>query len=152
MRMVSSSGKSTGKRRAICSGLQALPIADPVAARVGGLSRPPSGREQPRRPEPQRRLSVVPPQRFATPRSAQASSALGDEQRVQRAIALLSRDTLSRRFGWRRCAATLVRASRPLAQAGAQPPAWTGPAREGVRSPRAPQTRDTGRKAAWLMV
>src|SRR3990170_565178 len=40
----------------------------------------------------------------------------------------------------------------PLARAGGRPPVWSSPAREGARSPPAPQTRDTGRRAAALII
>ena len=49
MRIVLSSGKSIGKRRAICSGLQALPIADPFADHAGGLSTERRDQERERR-------------------------------------------------------------------------------------------------------
>jgi hypothetical protein len=77
---------------------------------------------------------------------------LGGEQIDRHAIALSSRDTPSRRFGLQRCAATPARSLKLLVRAGAQPPAWSGLALEEVRSPHAPQMRDTGRTAAWLMV
>ena len=105
-------------------------------------------REQEPRSEPQRRQPTVPRHRFLTPHCAQASPALGGEQRARRAIALSSHDTRGRRFGWRRCAAALWRLSMPLARAGERPPAWSSPEREGARSPPAPQTRDTDHRAA----
>ena len=114
--------------------------------RLSVIQRP--GREQEPRSEPQRRQPTVPRHRFLTPRCAQASPALGGEQRARRAIALSSHDTRGRRFGWRRCAAALWRLSMPLARAGERPPAWSSPEREGARSPPAPQTRDTDHRAA----
>jgi hypothetical protein len=81
----------------------------------------------------------------------QASPALGDERLARRAIALLSRDTPGRHFGWQRCGAAPGKSSTPPARAGERCPAWSGPAREGARSPPARQTRDSGRRAASLM-
>jgi hypothetical protein len=76
---------------------------------------------------------------------------LGGEQIDRHAIALSSRDTPSRRFGLQRCAATPAKSLKLFVRAGAQPPAWSSPALEEVRSPPAPQMRDTGRTAASLM-
>src|SRR3984957_1623639 len=129
-------------------GSRRLPIAGPSVVRADGFSRTRPGREQEPRSEPQRRQPTVPRHRFLTPRCAQASPALGGEQRARRAIALSSHDTRGRRFGWRRCAAALWRLSMPLARAGERPPAWSSPEREGARSPPAPQTRDTDHRAA----
>src|SRR5262249_29213802 len=77
--------------------------------------------------------------------------ALGGEQTDRHAIALSSRDTPSRRFGLQRCAATPAKSLKLFVRAGAQPPAWSSSALEEVRSPPAPQMRDTGRTAASLM-
>src|SRR5262249_51794755 len=82
---------------------------------------------------------------------AQASPALGGEQTDRHAIALSSRDTPSRRFGLQRCAATPAKSLKLFVRAGAQPPAWSSFAPEEVRSPPAPQMRDTGRTAASRM-
>src|SRR5207302_7463804 len=51
-----------------------------------------------------------------------------------------------------RCAATPARSLKLFVRAGAQPPAWSSLALEEMRSPPAPQMRDTGRTAASLMV
>jgi len=77
---------------------------------------------------------------------------LGGEQLARRAIAPSSRDIPGRRFGWRRWGVAPGRSLALPALAGAQPPAWSSPAREAARSPPAPQTRDTGPRAASLMV
>ena len=130
MRMVASSAKSTGRRRAICSGLQAFAHRRSFVVRADGFARTRPGRDQEPRSEPQRRQPTVPRHRFLTPRCAQASPALGGEQRARRAIALSSHDTRGRRFGWRRCAAALWRLSMPLARAGERPAAWSSPERE----------------------
>jgi hypothetical protein len=86
------------------------------------------------------------------PRCAQASPAWGDERHARRAIAPLSRDTPGHRLAWQRSAATLGRSSMPPARAGERPPASRCPARGGARSLPAPQTRDSGRRVASLIV
>src|SRR6476620_331927 len=80
-----------------------------------------------------------------------ATHAVTGEQIAQHATALSSLDTPGRRFVSRRCAATPARALKLRVRAGAQPPAWSSLALEEVRSPLAPQMRDTGRTAASLM-
>ena len=100
------------------------------------------GRERERRSEPQRGLPVVPAHRPARPHSAQASPALVDGPIARRAIAPSSRDTPSRRCGWRRCAATPGRSLTPRARSDAPPPAWYSLVPAGARSPRVQQTRD----------
>src|SRR5215469_6875393 len=132
-------------------GSRRLPSVDTAAVHAGGLSSAQPGREQEPHSERRRTLPIVPPHRFAMPRCAQASPALGGEQIDRHAIALSSRDTPSRRFGLQRCAATPAKSLKLFVRAGAQPPAWSSPALEEVRSPPAPQMRDTGRTAASLM-
>jgi hypothetical protein len=65
----------------------------------------------------------------------------GGEQIARHAIALSSRDTPGRRFGSQRCAAIRARSLKLFVRAGAQPPVWSSPALEEVRSPPAPQMR-----------
>ena len=74
-----------------------------------------------------------------------ASRSIGMPLRCRRAI------TPSRRFGLQRCAATPAKSLKLFVRAGAQPLSWSSPALEEVRSPPAPQMRDTGRTAASLM-
>jgi len=53
-----------------------------------------------------------------------------------------TRDTPSRRCGWRRCAATPGRSLTPLARSDAPPPVCYSLVPAGARSPRVQQTRD----------
>ena len=88
-----------------------LPWSVPTA-----FSRTRPGREQEPRSEPQRRQPTVPRHRFLAPRCAQASPALGGEQRARRAITLSSHDARGRRFALaalRRSSLEIVDATRP---------------------------------------
>ena len=148
MRMVMSSGKSTGRRRAICSGLQARATGDPAAVHVVALSNIRTGQEQERRSEPRPAPPADPEHRPARPRSAQALPALADGLIARRAIALSTRDTPNRHYGWRRCAATPGRSLTPPVRSDAPPPVQCSLAPAKAQSPHVRQTKDIFQNAA----
>ncbi len=127
-----------------------VPTASPAGGHVDGLSSTRSDREREHRSERRRRQPVVLPHTPAMSRFAPALPVWDGEWLARHAIALSLHDIPNCRFGWQRCAATPGRSSMLPAQVDERPPAWSNLARAGARSPLAPQTRDTGRRAASL--
>src|SRR3954462_983752 len=84
----------------------------------------------------------------AAPRWPPVSLASGGGRPVRRAIARLSPGSPGHRRAWRHCVAAPARSSRPPAPVGGPPPVSPDPARDIARSPPAPQTTDTARRAA----
>ena len=150
-RMLSSSGKSSRSRRAICSGLQARahrrscrgPARRPFQATLGPAIFLPSGVEI----RPASRSCNTP----AASRSWPASPASDDAPRGRRATARSSPDTRSRRCAWPRCAAARARAWRVRARGGARSRAHRDPGRAAARSPHAQRRTGTAPTAASPM-
>ena len=148
MRMVASSAKSTGRRRAICSGLQAFAHRRSFRGPCRRLFQDTTGPGTGARSEPQRRQTTVPRHRFLTPRCAQASPRFG------------------RRAARSAChCAVVARYARPPLRVGVAPqlsgdcrchsPEPASDLLHGVALnakerdlPPAPQTRDTDHRAA----
>src|SRR3954470_15291689 len=84
----------------------------------------------------------------AAPRWSPVSLASGGERPVRHATARSSPGSPGHRRASRRCGAAPARSSRPPAPAGGPPPVSPGPARDIARSPLAPRTTDTARRAA----
>src|SRR3954465_2304290 len=83
----------------------------------------------------------------AVPRWPPVSLASGGGRPVRRAIARSPPDSPGPRRAWRHCVAAPARSSRPPAPVGGPPPVPLGPARDTARSPPAPRTTDTARRA-----
>src|SRR4051812_18204697 len=142
MRMVSSSGKSSRKRRAICSGLQAVahrrscrrPCRRPFHGTTGPRTAAPFG------------AMMTPASRSCTYRrrgSLIASLAdFGRRRSGRRAIARSWPGTPDRRCAWRRCGAARARSWTARASVGGRSPAPRAVARARSRSPPARQTTD----------
>src|SRR3954468_3820127 len=84
----------------------------------------------------------------AGPRWPPVSLASGGGRPVRRATARLLLGNPGHRRASRRCDAAPARSSRPPAPIGGPPPVLPGPARDRARSPPAPRTTDTARRAA----
>ncbi len=146
--MLSSPGKSSRRRCAICCGLHA--IAHRRLCR-GPCRRPfhaPSGQAPWSRPEWQRRQPADPAHTFAAPGCPPASHASADAPTARRATARCSPGSPGCRLAWPRCDAAPETRSMPTAPGGAPPPGCSGPAPATARSAPAPQRRDNAWKAA----
>src|SRR3954466_4159216 len=84
----------------------------------------------------------------AAPRWSPVSLASAGGRPVRRATARPSPGSPGHRRASRRCGAAPARSSRPPAPVGGSPPVPPGPARDTARSPPAPRTTDTARRAA----
>src|SRR4051812_30661236 len=84
----------------------------------------------------------------AAPRWSPVSLASAGRRPVRRATARPSPGSPGHRRASRRCGAAPARSSRPPAPVGGPPPVPPGPARDIARSPPAPRTTDTARRAA----